>query len=334
MQATEVTIPDKIFNFSGQTKFDTWKLREVFEKVGWSGYSDWLVNEIPFCMQRIRELADAFPFWQRRKDTGRPAYSERTLLISFMVKQYFNVTFRRVIGILKMFGTFFHLDRVPNYSLLSLKNSSKRWVHIWKRFHKFVLKSLPRRKCVIATDGTGFSSRKRSWRETPYNVRAVENWVKVHAAVEIDSFLVLNYELTKSNVHESQMFEEVWNEFPDNVIPNRSLADSAYTSESCIQSAQKRGATAFHDVKCNAVYTHHPETGYEKLVNFSKHWPNRFKKIKGKRAHIETAFGSMAECFGHRIRCRNKIGRKNEVQAKICVHNFRLLAASSYMMQT
>ena len=125
MLATEVVLSHEIFNFSGQTKFDTWKLRDVFEKVGWSGYSDWLVNELPFCMQRIRELADAFPFWQRRTNTGRPPYSERILLISFMVRQFFNVTFRRTIGILKMFRSYFRLDRIPNYSLLSLKNASK-----------------------------------------------------------------------------------------------------------------------------------------------------------------------------------------------------------------
>lgn len=333
MLATEVVLSNEIFKFSGQTKFDTWKLRDVFEKVGWSGYSDWLVNELPFCLQRIRDLADAFPFWQRRKKTGRPAYSERTLLICFMVKQFFNVNFRKVTGLLKLFKQFFHLNKIPSYSLLSLKNASKRWLHIWKRFHKFVLKSLPARKATIATDGTGFSGRKRSWRETPYDVRAVENWVKVHAAVEIDSFLILNYELTESNVHESQMFDRVWAALPENVSPQRSLADAAYTSESCIQSANKHGAKAFHDVKCNAVYRHHPATGYEKLVNFSKHWPNRFKDIKGKRAHVETAFGSMAECLGYRIRCRSKTGRKNEVQAKICAHNIRTLAASDYMMQ-
>lgn len=333
MLATEVVLSNEIFKFSGQTDFDTWKFRDVFEKVGWSGYSDWLVNELPFCMQRIRDLADVFPFWQRRKKTGRPPYSERTLLICFMVRQFFNVTFRKAVGILKMFKDFFRLDKVPSYSLLSFKNSSKRWLRIWKRFHKFVLKSLPERVCTIATDGTGLSGRKRSWRETPYALRAKEDWVKIHATVEIDSFLILSYELTKSNVHEGQMFEKLWNELPDNVIPDRSLADAAYTSESCIQSANKHGAKAFHDVKCNAVYVHHPVTGYEKLVNFSTHWPNRFKEIKGKRAHIETAFGSMGDCLGYRIRCRNKIGRKNEAQAKISAHNIRTLAASSYMMQ-
>jgi len=86
MRATELIIPNKIFNFSGQSKLDTWKLKEAFEQAGWSAYSDWLVDEFPFMLQRIHDIADAFPFWQRVKRMGRPPYMERTLLIGFMLR--------------------------------------------------------------------------------------------------------------------------------------------------------------------------------------------------------------------------------------------------------
>ena len=216
---------------------------------------------------------------------------------------------------------------------MSRKNSSKRWTHIWKRFHRFVLGHFPERESIVATDGTGFSGRKRSWRETPYAQRAKEDWVKVHAAVEIDSFLILNIELTESNVHESKKFEDVWDDFPDNITPVRSLADSAYTSDECIRIANEHGAKAFHDVKSNAIHVRFPETAYQKLVNFATHWPNRFRDLKSKRAHVETAFGMVGERFGHRIRCRTKEGRKNEVRSKYVAHNIMLYSASCFMMQ-
>jgi transposase len=333
MQVTEVILPDKVFNFSGQTKFDTWKLREVLEKAGWSAYSEWLVDELPFCLQGIRDLAEAFPFWQRRKQTGRPPQPEKVLLVGFMVRQIFGATFRATEGILKMFREYLGLTSIPDYSVFSKKNASKRWLHIWQRFHKFVLERLPKRKAVVATDGTGYSGRKRSWRETPYDKRAVENWVKVHATIEIDSFLVLSYKLTKSDVHESQRFDSVWDDLPENVTPVRSLADSAYTGEPCIQTARNAGAAVFHDVKSNAVYVDKPVTGYQKLVHFARHWPNRFRELYGKRAHVETTFSMISEGLGYRIRCRSKTGRKNEIQSKICTHNFRVLAACSYLAQ-
>lgn len=331
MLATDMEMSTEVFKFSGQTVFDTWKLREVIEEAGWGIYSEWLVNVTPFCMQRIRELADNFPFWQRLKKTGRPPVKERTLLIGFMVRQFFNATFRQLEGLLRIFGEFFGIVTVPDYTVFAKKNTSKRWLRLWKRFHHFVLKWLPKRKAVVATDATGYSGRKRSWRETDYDKRAVENWVKAHAAIEVDSFLILNYELTDSDVHESQMYEDVWDDLPDNVEPIRSLADSAYTSNYCIRVANKHGASAIHDVKKNAVHRSNPMNGYEKLVNFAKHWPNRFKQIKAKRAHVETTFGIVSECFNYRLRCRNDIARKNEVQAKYASHNIRIIAASAYM---
>ena len=189
-----------------------------------------------------------------------------------------------------------------------------------------MLSLLPKRKTVVATDATGFSGRSNTWRETDYGIRAIQDWVKTHAAIEVDSFLVLSYSLTKSNVHESQRFEAVWDDLPDNVIPERSLADSAYNGEKCLQVALRHGATPMHGIKKNARFFKHPETAYQKMTNFAVHWPNRFDELRGKRNHAETAFSMITRLFGHRLRCRSKIGRKNEVQAKVSMFNLYLLA--------
>jgi len=41
----------------------------------------------------------------------------------------------------------------------------------------------------------------------------------VHAMVEVDEFLVLSYSLTRSKVHDSREFANVWNKLPSNVSP-------------------------------------------------------------------------------------------------------------------
>lgn len=326
MFATKIENVCKVFNFSGQSDLKTWKLRDKFIEYGWTGYSNILVDVLPFSLQCIKELVNKFPFWQRRKKTGRPPIPEKNLLISYLVQMIFDTHFRQTEGLMKVLADFFEIEKVPGYSLLCKKNRSKRFKRIWERFHKFVLERFPDRKSVIATDGTGFSGRKRRWNETSHPQRAVENWVKVHAAVEVDSFLILSFELTDSNVHESQKFEDVWKCLPDNIKPVRSLADSAYTSDACIRVAKKHGATAFHDVKKNAIHERYPKTAYRKLVNFATHWPNRYKSLKAKRSHAETAFSMIEHHFNGRLRCRTKLARENEVRAKLISHNLRLLA--------
>ena len=38
---------------------------------------------------------------------------------------------------------------------------------------------------------------------------AIKDWVKIHATIEVDEFLILSYELTDSNMHNSKMFAAV-----------------------------------------------------------------------------------------------------------------------------
>ena len=118
--------------------------------------------------------------------------------------------FRQLQALLEMFRDYFGLERAPHHTVLSQKNRSARWTVIWQRFHEFVVASLPRRSVVIATDATGFSGRKVGWREVDHAVRANQDWVKTHAAIDVDTFIVLSYELTPANVHDSQMFADVW----------------------------------------------------------------------------------------------------------------------------
>jgi hypothetical protein len=119
--------------------------------------------------------------------------------------------------------------------------SSRRWTSLLERFFSFFMERLPKRNVIVATDATGYSGRKRGWRETPYAHRPNEDWVKTHAAIEVDRFLVLSYELTASNVHDSQVFSDVWERLPKNIVPVRSLADSAYRGEAA------RGDTVAQD---------------------------------------------------------------------------------------
>ena len=209
-----------------------------------------------------------------------------------------------------LLADYFEINHIPDHTNLVMKNKSRRWFVIWKRFHQYVLSILPKRKVVIATDSTGLSGRNRSWRETDHAVRANQDWVKVHAAVEVDSFFILSYSLTKSNLHESRMFEEVWNILPENIVPLRSLADSAYNGERCLRTAKEHGATPLHGIKKNAVYRHRPETEYQRMVNFATNWPNRYKKMYDMRNHAETDFGMIQSRFGYQIRWRTDTGRK------------------------
>lgn len=330
MVATELIMPAEVFKFAGQAKVDTYgiDLRTMIDDEDYDGL---MVNRYRLSLEAIRKYADEFSFWQRQRSTGRPPVRERDLLVAFLVRQLFDATFRETEGLLVLLAEYFELDRVPDYSVLCRKNASRRWLIVWKRFFSFVLERLPRRTVVAATDASGFSGRKRSWRETDYGIKATENWVKLHAVIEVDSFLVLSYVLTDSNVHESRMFGEAWEGLPSNVEVRRSLADSAYNGEACLVAARQHEATPIHGLKKNARCFSRPETLYQKMSNFARHWPNRSASLYAKRNCAETAFSMIQRLFGYRLRCRSRNSRKNEVQAKISMFNLFLLARGGFL---
>lgn len=64
-------------------------------------------------MQRVRDLVDAFPFYQMRKNTGRPSVSERDLMVCYLVRQIFSATFRQTQGVLNYLAGYFNIQAVP-----------------------------------------------------------------------------------------------------------------------------------------------------------------------------------------------------------------------------
>jgi hypothetical protein len=118
---------------------------------------------------------------------------------------------------------------------------------------------------------------------------------------------------------------------PLNVHPVRSLADTAYAGEECLETVAARGATPLHDVRADAKHTRNPKSRYQKLVNFRIQWPNRFEQLTADRSLIETTFSMTKNRFGDRIRCRSKRGKVNEVQTKQIAHNVRILTMRAFL---
>jgi len=326
MTATEIEIPRSVFNYSGQMHLDTFSIR--FEKVpvDFDRYDDLAINGFRLAMEAIRLHAHEFSYWQRRRPVGRPAYEERVVLIAFLVQQLMDLTFRQTEGMLAMMQDYFSVDRVPDHSTLCRKVQSGRFAVVLDRFFQHLLSGLPKRKAVVSTDATGYSGRKRGWRETSHASRATQDWVKANVIIEVDEFVMLAYHLSRSNVHESQTFRQAWDRLPENVIPVRSLADSAYVGNDCLAVARQHGATPLHKIKKNAKDFKEPETFYQKLVNFAHHWPKRFAALTAKRAHSETVFSMIDALLGYRLRCRTIKGRRNEVRIKFCLFNLLQLA--------
>ena len=204
--ATNIIIPAQVFKFTGQTKVDIYLIDLDSLLNEQRMYDEVMVNKVRLALEAIRFYADEFPFWQRHQQTGRPPTEERTLLAAFLVRQLFDATFRETEGLLTLLSEYFPPGKGPrSYNHDSQVPASAGW-RSGNGSTTSSSSSLRKRAPVIATDASGFSGRKRAWRETDHGLKATQDWIKIHAAIEVDQFFVLSYCLTESNVHDSQMF--------------------------------------------------------------------------------------------------------------------------------
>ena len=67
-----------------------------------------------------------------------------------------------------MIQEYYSIEAVPDHSTLCRKIQSDRFAVLLDRFFRRLLSDLPDRKVVASTDATGYSGRKRSWRETSH----------------------------------------------------------------------------------------------------------------------------------------------------------------------
>lgn len=322
-------MPTSIFNFSGQAHLDTYAVPMEKVIVDFDNYDEMQKHSQRMALEAMRRSANDFVFWQRHQKTGRPATDERTLLICFMLLEYFDLSFRQVEGMATTMADYFAIVHVPDHTTISRKLSTRRWRDVLERFFLGTVQCEPERKVVAITDASGYSRLKHSWRETSYAKRADPVWIKFNAVVDDATLRFLAIEVYDANVHESQMFEAVWKKIPLSIKIARSLADTAFAGLRCLNVVRARGAIPIHRIRKDAVYAATPRTPYQKLVNFAKHWTNRYRELMARRSRIESVFSMLDRMFNFRLRCRTKQGRRNEVRLRLAMFNIFMLARSA-----
>jgi len=126
---------------------------------------------------------------------------------------------------------------------------------------------------------------------------------KDHAAVDKDMKIILDFDVTSAEVHDSQVFLDFINANTSGV-----WADSAYLSEAIIDALRAKNPNISINI-CNRAYRNKPLTDEQKVEN------SHIAKI---RARVEHVFGFMTRSMGGMVlncigleRARRDIGLKN-----------------------
>lgn len=181
----------------------------------------------------------------------------------------------------------------------------------------------------VALDATGLAVRKYTprWLTTDYALRG-RDFVKLHAAIELDSQAFLSWELTYSNTHEVTLGPTLLEKITGKIA--RVFADAGYLSNKMCLAVHARGATPFIRPKKTSKGRERAEAytpsqrvheAYITMMDGYQKDEAAWLAIYHKRSGIESCFGGFKQRLRGSLRAMKERTMAIELVLKIIVWN-------------
>jgi len=174
----------------------------------WKKYNSQLKQRASLQIWLSEEVIKGWREKGRRGKRGRPfLYSEKAILFMVAIGSLFHLPLRQTEGFV---GSLFEMIgvklNVPSYTTIcrrrvrkGLMEKVRRMVHV---------EGMGKEGMVLILDSSGLKVMgEGEWRGRGERKR--KGWIKVHVAVDGSSKKILNFVVTKENVHESKVFGEL-----------------------------------------------------------------------------------------------------------------------------
>ena len=144
---------------------------------------------------------------------GHPfVYSNALILWIVMLRTVLKISYRLVLGIANVFIRRAGLPPISLTQLFDRCNSLDRNVDSEGRFLAFGTGNVvpKKRKITVALDATGISLRKYGgWLAHKWNMKKVTGWIKLHAAVDVDTNEILAFVITDESVGDNSCTDKL-----------------------------------------------------------------------------------------------------------------------------
>lgn len=181
----------------------------------------------------------------------------------------------------------------------------------------------------VALDATGLAVRKYTprWLTTDYAIRG-RDFIKLHAAIELDSQAFLSWELTYSNTHEVTIGPTLLEKITGKI--GRVFADAGYLSNKMCAAVHARGATPFIRPKKTSKGRERSDaykpnqrvhTTYLAMMDSYQADEAAWLAVYHKRSGIESCFGAFKQRLRGSLRAMKEHTMAMELVLKIIVWN-------------
>ena len=260
--------------------------------------------------------------WQRKN--GRPRMPRRELILCLLVRAYFDLCFRRTVGLLKLLQPALGLTRIPHFNTLQKHNRRGGLTATLQSLLDQTAEPFWELEETVSVDSTGLLLHgSGAWRsnkdeETP------RDFAKLHVLSGTKTRATLGIRLTRGTWHDSTQLDPLLHQIPEDAPASRLTADSGYWSHKNCAQVERAGLQPIIKPKSNAKWWTHPTDAFERMTRFAKQFPNRFKGLYRGRSTSESRNATEKGLFGDRLMTRRTEALRNDTLAREIVFNSRL----------
>lgn len=265
---------------------------------------------------------------------GKKPYDYRILLVLCILRIMEGLTYE---GYEQIMRTDLRICIPLGMDILPSKSTVQRAMKHLKfslimQFNRELISCIIKRKLNIIIDSTGIRCIGRSvW----YCIRIKKkikkrDCDKIHAAVDADLLLILNFRITRWNKGDCPFLIKLLKPFKSLGLV---FADKGYLSRKNFQfSADRRGAL-FCPFKKNSTAKPNSNPAWKFAFNLWDKCKWIYKNTYHQRAKIEAVFSAVKKRYGDSFKCKRKSMRRKEVALRFVAYNVFIMLCYNYSVK-
>lgn len=268
------------------------------------------------------------------KKRGKKPYDYRILLVLCILRIMLRLSYEDYEKIMRTDSRIY----VPlGMKILPSKSTIQRAMKLLKfslimQFNRELISCIIKRKLNIIIDSTGIRCIGRSvW----YCIRIKKrikkkDCDKIHAAVDADLLLILNFRITKWNRNDCPFLVKLLKPFK---VLGLVFADKGYLSRKNFQFSADRKGALFCPFKKNSTAKPNSNPAWKFAFNLWNLCNWIYKNNYHQRAKIEAVFSAVKKRYGDSFKCKSKTMRRKEVALRFVAHNVFIMLCYNYSIK-
>ena len=268
------------------------------------------------------------------KKRGKKPYDYRILLVLCILRIMLRLSYEDYERIMR---TDPRICDILKLKILPSKSTIQRTMKLLKfslimQFNRELIGCIIKRKLNIIIDSTGIRCVGRSvWYCIRIGKRIKKrDCDKIHAAVDSDLLLILNFRITKWNRNDCPFLEKLLKPFK---LLGLVFADRGYLSRKNFQFSADRKGALFCPFKKNSTAKPNSNPAWKFAFNLWSICNWIYMNTYHQRSKIEAVFSAVKKRYGDSFKCKKKSMRRKEVALRFIAYNVFIMLCYNYSVK-